>query len=122
LRVEAPLHLATRMRAVLGLALALAASGCAAEMEAAPRTMCPPPRVGDDFDDAFVYDEHLTPAEPAPSRSLGYLGDRPIGVLPMPPHHEPAWTRPFPCDWTGTCRWPPPPPYYPPLVEVYGGY
>ena len=126
------------MRLAVGLGIAFAACGCADGGERAtnPRTardVAPvremrfddpmPTRatpVEDDFDEALARATRITPpAEHAPSRSLGYLGDEPIGVLPTPPHHEPAWTRPFPCHWTNTCCQLPLLPYYPPYVEVY---
>jgi hypothetical protein len=80
------------------------------------------PPIEDDFDDALSHSLHITPpGDHPPSRSLGYLGDQPIGVLPTPLHREPAWTRPFPCQWTSTCGQVPLVPYYPPYVEVYSG-
>jgi hypothetical protein len=72
--------------------------------------------------DQFAYaDPHITPPrEHAPSLSLGFMGDQPIGVLPDPPHREPAWTRPFPCHWTRTCGMVPMMPFYP-VSAVYSG-
>jgi hypothetical protein len=125
------------MRLAVGLGLAFAASGCvdggehAAHVrtardarfdESVPATSYVGPRVEDRFDEAASMTVRMTPAERAPSRSLGYLGDEPIGRLPTPPHREPAdWARPFPCHWTSTCLMVPPRPYYPPSVEVYPG-
>lgn len=117
------------MRFVLGIAFALATGGCATDLEPAPCTpplprgsvAAPAAAVGDDFDEAFVQDQPIAPTEPARSRSLGYIGDQPIGVLPTPPHHEPDWTRPFPCHWTGTCFMAPVPQYIPPSWQIYPG-
>lgn len=107
------------MRLAVGFGIAFAACGCADGGERATI-----PRTARDvrFDEPIptLATQHLTPpAEPVPSRSLGYLGNEPIGVLPTPPHHEPAWTRPFPCRWTNSCYPVLLVPYYPPYVEVY---
>ena len=120
------------MRLAVELSIALLACGCvdAGERATTPRTPADQPfddavsaratgSIDDDFDDAVSHAPHIPPpAEHPPSRSLGYIGDQPIGELPDPPHRAPAWTRPFPCDWTGTCRLVP---YEPPYVEVYSG-
>jgi hypothetical protein len=131
--LDETLHHAGVMRLAVGLGIAFAACGCAdGESATNPRTARdarfddPMPTratpIEDDFDDALSRSLHITPpAERPPSRSLGYLGDQPIGELPTPPHREPAWTRPFPCQWTNTCRQVPLQPYYPPYVEVYSG-
>ena len=34
------------------------------------------------------------------SISLGFIGDDPIGANGQTTHQEPAWTRPFPSEWT----------------------
>lgn len=121
------------MRLAVGLGLAFATCGCAGgERATSPRTPTdarlddPMPTraspIDDDFDDAVSHELHITPpAERPPSRSLGYLGDQPIGELPTPPQHDPAWTRPFPCHWTNTCGLVPLQPYFPAYVEVYSG-
>jgi hypothetical protein len=123
------------MRLAVGLGIAFAACGCADGGERAtshPRTAAdarldePMPTratpIDDGFDEALSHDLHITPpAEHPPSRSLGFLGDRPIGEEPNPPHRDPSWTRPFPCHWTGTCGMVPLQPYFPPYVEVYSG-
>ncbi|HEY3821037.1 MAG TPA: hypothetical protein VGL81_27925 [Polyangiaceae bacterium] len=122
------------MRLAVGLGLAFAACGCAGggERVNGPRTARdarlddPMPTratpVEDHFDQTMALFLRITPpAEHPPSRSLGYLGDQPIGTLPTPPHHEPAWTRPFPCQWTSSCLLIPLEPYEPPYVEVYYG-
>ncbi len=49
------------------------------------------------------------PRDPPPvlrpaSISLGFIGDEPLGVNGTPRHFEPAWTRPFPREWTGSYR------------------
>ena len=113
------------MRLAVGLGIAFAAWGCADGGRAThPRSSADDPMptratpVEDDFDEAVSLAQHITPpAEHPPSRSLGYLGAQPIGEVPNPPHHDPAWTRPFPCQWTRTCC--PLQPYYPAYVEVY---
>ncbi len=132
--MDGGLHTPRSMRLAVGLGLAFAACGCANGGERAtnPRTARdarlhdPMPTratpIEDDFDDAVARSQHITPpAEHAPSRSLGYIGDQPIGWLPTPPHREPAWTRPFPCHWTNTCR---PVVFLPedlPCAEVHSG-
>ena len=40
------------------------------------------------------------PRRPATSISLGFIGDEPIGANGQTAHQEPAWTRPFPSEWT----------------------
>ena len=131
--LDETLHPASFMRLAVGLGIAFATCGCAhGERATNPRTAVdarlddPMPAratpIDDGFDDALAHTQHITPpAEHPPSRSLGYLGDQPIGELPTPRHHEPAWTRPFPCHWTGTCGFVPLQPYFPPYVEVYSG-
>jgi hypothetical protein len=120
------------MRLAVTLGIAFAACGCAEGGERATTPRSPVAARCDDpmptraspiaEHDALAYELHITPpGEHPPSLSLGYIGDQPIGVLPTPPHREPAWTRPFPCDWTNTCWMAPVPPYYPPYVEVYSG-
>jgi hypothetical protein len=106
------------MRNVVRLGVALAAVGCGAgEPGLQPRTA----------DDAHPCERVSVPLEPAPapmvtrSVSLGFIGDSRIGVLPTLPHYEPAWTRPFPCHWTGTC-WAYPPPGYAPQYTTYVPY
>ena len=113
------------MRLAVALGIALAASGCAerGELARAPRSpvagRCddPMPTRASPIEehDTLSYEQHITPPrEHPPSISLGYMGDQPIGVLPTPPHREPEWTRPFPCDWTNTCWMVPLVPYEPP--------
>ena len=126
--MERALHRQPAMRVAVGLGFAFAACGCAEVGGAIPRTSAEeamPSRtaiVDDPFDEAFAEAQHITPpAEHAPSRSLGHLGDQPIGELTTPPHHDPAWTRPFPCHWTGTCGLVPIAPYAVPYLEVHSG-
>jgi hypothetical protein len=125
------------MRTVVGLGVAFAAVGCNVG-EAGPPSRTASDAVSSErvsasasLRDASVDDdlaESLARAqEPAPaprithSISLGFLGDSKIGVLPTPPHYEPAWTRPFPCDWTDTC-WAYPPPGYAPQYTQHLPY
>ena len=117
------------MRLAVGLGIAFAACGCAGGPRASharaavddpmPTRATP---IVERFQEVVSWDEHITPpAEHAPSRSLGFIGDQPIGVLPDPPHVEPAWTRPFPCHWTRTCGMVPLLPCYPAYVGAYPG-
>jgi len=104
------------MRSAIGLALALAVSGCAdAESEIEPRTpvnaqLFDPttlraPDIVDGFPQVFAMaQENAPPPQRPTSLSLGFIGDAPLGTQPTPPHHEPYWTRPFPCHWTGSCQ------------------
>jgi hypothetical protein len=107
------------MRLAFCTGLALAALGCVAESQLEARTaadMEPPeasparaPDIDDRFDAVFASSEDRAPRPGhARSVSLGFIGDGPLGVEPNPPHEDPYWTRPFPCDWTATCRVPPP--------------
>jgi hypothetical protein len=107
------------MRSPIGLALALAVCGCAdAESDIEPRTpvnaqLVDPtalraPAIVDGFPQVFAMAEENAPPPQHPrSISLGFIGDGALGTQPTPPHAEPYWTRPFPCDWTATCRFAP---------------
>jgi hypothetical protein len=99
----------------IGVAVTLAALGCAdAESDLEPHTPVNAqlvdhtdvraPEIVDGFPHVFAIAQSRTPL-PQRSRtvSLGFIGDAPLGTEPTPPHQEPAWTRPFPCHWTGTC-------------------
>jgi hypothetical protein len=104
------------MRSAIGIAVALAVSGCAdTESNIAPRTpvnaqlidptTLPAPDIVDGFPQVFAMAVENTPPPQRPrSISLGFIGDAPLGTQPTPPHAEPYWTRPFPCHWTGTCQ------------------
>jgi hypothetical protein len=105
--LETPLHRAARMRAMVGVGIALVVCGCA-ETDAEVDARSP---VRDHFPEQFALAQQSEPPAQRPrSISLGYIGDAPLGTQPTPPHHEPYWTRPFPCHWTNTC-WAIPPPY-----------
>jgi len=103
----------------IGTACAIAALGCAdAESELEPQTpvnaqwvdpmRLRAPDIADSFPVVFVEAQRTAPPRRRPqSVSLGFIGDAPLGTEATPPHHEPYWTRPFPCHWTGTCGlWP----------------
>jgi hypothetical protein len=104
------------MRPAIGLAFALAVSGCAdGESEIEPRTpvnaQCVDattlraPDIMDGFPQVFAMAQENAPRPRRPSSiSLGSVGDEPLGTQATPPHTEPYWTRPFPCHWTGTCQ------------------
>jgi hypothetical protein len=87
------------MRIVLSIGVAVTACACA-ESAVVPRSP-----VRDTFPQRFRAAQEAAPAPPrAHSVSLGFIGDAPIGLEPNPPYHLPWWERPFPCDWTNTCR------------------
>ena len=91
--VDGRLQEAGSMRLAVGLGIAFAACGCADGGRAiSSRTPADDPMptraapLDDEFDEAVSQTQHITPpAEHPPSRSLGYLGDQPIGELPSPP-------------------------------------
>ena len=112
----------------IAIACALAAFGCAdAESELEPQTpvntanadhaanaqwvdptQMRAPDIADSFPVVFADAQRTAPPlRRTRSVSLGFIGDTPLGTEATPPHHEPYWTRPFPCHWTGTCGpWP----------------
>jgi hypothetical protein len=110
------------MRPLVAVACALFACGCAEESEdvtvrcaadeeqPTARMRMPPPD-SDPVDVDFAayrqtmarFDEPPPHPRIAHSISLGFIGDGRLDRYPTPPHHDPSWARPFPCNWTHTC-------------------
>lgn len=116
------------MQAALGLSIALAALGCDAESQVAPRTpvnadlhdpVCVrAPAIDDRFSETFArYQDGAYHVDRPRSIDLGPIGDSPLGRDPPRPHTLPPWQQPFPCDWTNTC---PRAPLFYPAGEPYG--
>jgi hypothetical protein len=104
------------MRIALSLGVALTTCACAGH------AIEPRSAVRDTFPERFHAAQVAAPAaQGVQSRSLGFIGDAPIGLEPNPPYHLPWWERPFPCEWTNTCQILAPRVYYAPCRVMWGG-
>jgi hypothetical protein len=125
------------MRTFIAVACALFACGCAEESEevavrcaseeappSARMRLAPPDAEPAEADfEAYRWataraDAREPHARPTHTISLGFIGDGPLDRYPTPPHHDPSWARPFPCNWTHTCGLSPQ--YDPATLRAYG--
>ena len=104
------------MREAVALGIAVVAWACGGESQVEPRTpvdaqvteptCVAAPAIQDGFPASFAKSQLDEPyrVERRQSIDFGAIGDTPIGQDGPTAHHLAEWEKPFPCDWTNTCR------------------